>query len=159
MYFWGLFIPIVIIFVLAGLITYKIKTGKKEEDGNKTEKKSNGGWKWIFIVPIVIISGVIIWNKMDDNIPSLSQEKKPLIWAANPTQVEASDSTWTKLYSLPSGKFRIAVKNGEDAEVLFSNGKYYLLNSDKQIDFGRTSSKAKFRGLNKKVIMQIYSAE
>lgn len=88
-----------------------------------------------------------------------SQISEPVIWAANPIQVEAPDSAWTDFYKVPSGRFMIMTRDNESAEVIFSNNKYYLLNDRKSIDFGHTSGKFKFRGVRKKVVVYIYHQE
>lgn len=159
MWLFGILLPVIVIVI--GIFIYKAKSDKSQnKNGDDAKKNSGSGWMWAFIILLVSATmGIIFLSGKGSDSPQLIRAEKPLVWAANPTQVEAPDSAWTGFHSLPSGKFRIAVKDGEDAEVLFSDGKYYLLNSNRQIDFGRVSGKAKFRGLDKKVTIQIYSAE
>ena len=129
---------------------------------NMAIKKVRKFFGWIGIIFVVVGLVVIIYNKVD-KMPTQPVNtvitEKPIIWAAHPQIIEASDSAWTKFYFIPSGRFRIEVKDGENAEVLFSDGKYYLLNDNRQVDLGRTSGKVRFRGLDKKVVVYIHHQE
>lgn len=155
----GIIIPILLLLIIGfGIYTVKSKN-KSGQNNKKGETKTSGPWMWISIILSVIIIGIIFLSGESNNPQQPSQAEKPTVWTANPTQIEAPDSAWTAFYPVPSGHFGIAVQKGESAEIIFSDNKYYLLDNYKQIEFGKTSGKFKFRGIGKKVVIYIYQTE
>lgn len=123
------------------------------------------------IVVVLIISAItIFWIDSKSKLGSRRTEKEFLtstarvaerpeviIWS-DPYQIKAPADKWSEAFSVPSGKFGIAVQKGERAEVLFSNGKYYLLDNYKQVEFGNVSGSFQFRGIGKDAVIYVYTA-
>lgn len=84
-------------------------------------------------------------------------EEKPVVWA-DPQQIKVLGHKWSKPYPVPGGKFGIAVQKGESAEVLFSDGSYYLLDNYKQINFGKRDGTFRWRGVDREVVVYVYAA-
>lgn len=87
----------------------------------------------------------------------VAEKSEVIIWS-DPQQIKVVADRWSEKHPIPSGGFGIAVQKGEKAEVLFSNGKYYLLDNYKQVEFGNVSGSFQFRGINKDVVIYIYTA-
>jgi hypothetical protein len=100
-----------------------------------------------------------ILSEPERTASTTSRAQEAITWVTDPDVIAAPDiDDWGSIpfYHLPSGKFRIAVKDGQNAQLLFSNGKSYLLGSDMKIDFGATSSRVKFRGVGQTTTIYVY---
>lgn len=127
-------------------------------------------WAWSLAAVISIVIAIVVTvllapssgkkeNEVSDNrAPARAAERSEVIIWSDPQQIKVSADRWSETSSVPSGKFGIAVQKGEKAEVLFSSGKYYLLDNYKQVEFGNASGSFQFRGINKDVVIYIYTA-
>lgn len=114
-------------------------------------------WATTIIIFIILITVWFFWGGNRKPTPAQVMVGSEIIWS-DPFWIKASAGQWSKVFSVPSGKFGIAVQKGEKAEVLFSNGKYYLLDNYKQIEFGNVSGNFQFRGVNRDVVVYLYTS-
>jgi len=143
----------------------KETTKTKEAKGAKAKKA-----KKIVIAGIVAVLATILFvagigrlipsGKIKVNSPptearvAIAQNQKKVVWKK--LQEITAPAQWSKEYSTPSGLFKIMPAPGEKAEVLFSDGKYFLIDSSEQIDMGAVSEGFRLRGIGKETVVFLY---
>ncbi len=123
--------------------------------------------KWFFLLPVVLILvGIRLFFPAGKPPGDQSRvTKKTIVWS-QPKEIKAPTERWSENITTPSGLFKIVPARGKKAEILFSNGSYYLLDSFEQADMGYVSGNFRLRGVsdgkdesNKAVTVYLYTAK
>jgi len=149
-----------VLLVLAGIISLPIAIGIMIVLGLLIKKK---GWKWVLIPAGAVAIGFLIYlilplgkNEKISPPPRAAVSATAVVRWAEPVQIKAPSERWSEPHPVPSGLFKIVPSLGEKAEILFSNGKYLLLDSYEQTDIGNASGEFQLRGVGKEVTVFIY---
>lgn len=120
---------------------------------------------WAVVVVVVlgsIVSSYQVWKKARDEEEAEQKvraarvaEPKVTRWT-QPELIKAPGDRWSDSHPTPSGPFGITPARGEKAEILFSDGKYYPLDSYEGVDMKNVSGDFRVRGVGKEVVVFLY---
>lgn len=122
------------------------------------EKLPNWAWNTVAAIVIILIVMALGTTSFRKRLSEVKiQPTKIQLWSKS-NEIVVSPDHWSESYQTPSGNFKITPALGDKVEVLFSDNKYYLLDSYEQMDLGRTSGSFRLRGVDREVTVYIYTS-